>query len=195
MNGQEQQRLKALWDNAINHADEVGQKSVEVSMDVAKELTQYFEKISFGSGAIITALVSFIGGTRNHLRPAWLFRVSLAIWFLVMFGAMLRNWRNHYYPVNALRRQRIEADRNAKRCQNDFILQGGAYSFQTGRPINIEEWSKGFRASDGKLSEQLEYLSGYEAKVFRQVKTTEHLTLALALIGMMQLITLAWINF
>jgi hypothetical protein len=56
----EQKALLAQLESAREHARNMNQRAVQVSMDVGKEKTQYFEKLSLGAGGTIALVVSFV---------------------------------------------------------------------------------------------------------------------------------------
>ena len=82
MDARPPQALLTLWEDAAKFARERNTSVVQASLDAAKEKMLFFEKITLGSGAIVTAVVSFVGSQKQHLEPAWLLRSTLVIWAL-----------------------------------------------------------------------------------------------------------------
>ena len=64
----EQRRLGALADSAAKHAREVNARAVQVSVDIGKEKTQYFEKIALACAGTIALVVSFVGSACRTVR-------------------------------------------------------------------------------------------------------------------------------
>ena len=65
----EQKRLMALSESAAQHAAEANQRAVQVSVDIGKEKTQYFEKIALACAGTIALVVSFVGSHAGRLQP------------------------------------------------------------------------------------------------------------------------------
>jgi hypothetical protein len=69
----------------------MGERAVQVSVDISKEKTQYFEKIALASAGTIALVVSFVGSHAGRLQPPWLLRSALIVLVLAMITAMYRN--------------------------------------------------------------------------------------------------------
>ena len=87
------ERLKKLLESAYTNATDVGNQAAQAHADIAKEKTQYFEKIALGSGATIAAVVSFVGVHAGRLKPPFLLRSALVTLVAAMVSSMYRNWR------------------------------------------------------------------------------------------------------
>ena len=142
----EEKRLKALWTSAIESASKINLQASQVSSDLGKDKTHYFEKIAFGSGATIAAVVSFIGVHSDELHPRCLLRSILVLLALTMVGALYRNWRFPYYVLAFWAGQNFSAQQNRERCKRDYINAFGAQSvsLEDGKPFDIEKWQKDF---------------------------------------------------
>ena len=62
----QQQFLLNAFESARKHAQEMNERAAQVSLDIGKEKTQFFEKIALASGGTIALVVSFIG---SHAGP------------------------------------------------------------------------------------------------------------------------------
>jgi hypothetical protein len=65
----ESARLKTLHDAANANLNEALKTANQTQIDIAKERTQFFEKLAIGSGATIAAMVSFFGAHSQRLQP------------------------------------------------------------------------------------------------------------------------------
>src|SRR6266481_3639165 len=66
-------------------------------VELAKERTQYFEKLAIGSGATIAAIVSFLGVHAGKLHPVWIMQCSLISLVVAIVAALYRNFRYPHY--------------------------------------------------------------------------------------------------
>src|SRR5208282_3981725 len=110
----ERRRLNNLFQNAIKRANETEDRSTQASVDIAKEKTQYFEKIALANAATIALVVSFVGaahsGADSHsgrLQPACMLCWALVALLLAMISAMLRNWLNPSYVIADYTEQKL----------------------------------------------------------------------------------------
>lgn len=107
----EQQRLKILFEDAIRNAHAANQRAVQASLYIAKEKTQYVEKIALANAGTIALVVSFVGSHSGTLQPPWLLRSALVSLFLAMISAMYRNWTYPFYQYAIHARQDLTAKR------------------------------------------------------------------------------------
>jgi len=191
----EQRRLETLWRSASKHARNMNQLSVQISRDIAKEKTQYFEKIALASGATIALVVSFVGAHVGRLRPPWLLRSALVVLVLAMITAMYRNWKYPFYLIAAQVHQDLTAQQDRERCKRDYIQSFPAIAIEDGLPINVPEFLTEFAKSDDALSKKIVGVQKQERSAFGIVKIVERITLLLMLFAMSMLIALAWVNF
>ncbi len=99
-NPADEHRLHLRWKARRKRYVDATRQQAEKQAELAKERTQYFEKIALGSGATIAAVVSFIGSQKSTLQPAWLFRSALIALVVTMVAAMYRNYKYPYYVMN-----------------------------------------------------------------------------------------------
>src|SRR5260370_4021395 len=135
------ERLKKLLESAYTNATDVSNQAAQAHADIAKEKTQYFEKIALGSGATIAAVVSFIGSHNGSLKPPYLLRSALVTLIATMVGSMYRNWRYPYYIYGVWLINEGEAKRTREQRRADFFRAVPVNSIQTGMPIDGEEWA------------------------------------------------------
>ncbi len=191
----DQQRLVALFDSANKHATEANQRAVQVSVDIAKEKTQYFEKIALASAGTIALVVSFVGSHAGRLQPGWLLRSALIVLALAMIAAMYRNWKYPFYLLACYARQDLIASQEKQRCKRDYIVAVPSLSLQDGKPIDVQEFLAQFAESEKVLEKRIAELKKQEDSAFGVVKQVEQAALALTVAGMVLLIALAWKNF
>jgi hypothetical protein len=191
----DQKRLEALLDSASKYARETNQRAAQVSIDIAQEKTQYFEKLALASGGTIALVVSFVGSHAGKLQPPWLLRSSLVVLVLAMIAAMYRNWKYPFYLLAVHAKLDFDAKLDKERCRRDCIVAIPALSLQDGKPINVQEFVKGFSATETVLTEKIKEFQKTERSAFTIVKYVEQITLLLMVIAMAMLVALAWKNF
>lgn len=195
MNELDEQRLKSLFDASSRTLAARGQERVQTALDIAKEKTQYFEKIALGSGATIAAIVAFVGNHTASLHPQWLLRSALVALVIVMFGAMYRNWRYPFYLMTARDLQYLMADRTKEQNKNNYVVSFPAMDLDTGLAIDQKAWTAEFEAQDLKYEKRIKELQCIENVIFQEVKRVEIVILVLAIASMLLLVALAWLNF
>jgi hypothetical protein len=94
-------RLQIRHERAQERVNAAVAAAEQTQIDVAKERTQFFEKLAIGSGATIAALVSFLGAHSEKLRPPWILRTSLVALVVAIFSALYRNLRYPKYVLSA----------------------------------------------------------------------------------------------
>jgi len=192
----EEQRLKARWDNATANAAAVNLRASEVYAEVAKEKTQYFEKIALASAGTIALVVSFVGSHAGKLQPSWLLRSALIVLVFAMIAAMFRNWIYPYYLMGSYAKQEVIATRHQEQCRLDMLVGvSNALSLSDGKPIDIEKARVDFGEMDKSFEGKITELQKQEDSALKKVKFIEPVVLALVVIGMALLIALAWKNF
>jgi hypothetical protein len=191
----EQQRLRALVDSASKHATDVNLRAVQVTSEISKEKTQYFEKLALASGATIALLVSFVGAHSARLQPPWLLRSALIVLVLAMIAAMYRNWKYPYYLYAVYARQDSQAKQEQERCKRDYVVAFPTISMEAGEPIDVPGYLENFAKNEKILSKQISESRKIEDAAFNMVKYVEWLTLFLIVAGMALIVALAWRNF
>jgi hypothetical protein len=191
----DRKRLEALLDSASKHAREMNQRAVQVSLDIGKEKTQYFEKIAIAAGGTIALIVSFVGAHTGRLQPPWLLRAALIALVLAMIAAMYRNWKYPHYLLAAYARQEFVAKLDRERCRRDCIVAIPSLAIEDGKPIDVPEYLKTFAQDEKTLLGNISKTQKQEDSAFNMVKYVEGLTLLLMVTGFAMLIALAWKNF
>lgn len=198
MNGRdplESQRLKALFDRAASHYSTVVELRQTTSVKIIEERTQYFEKIALGSAATIAVIVSFVGSHSTSLRPPWLLRAALISLVLTMISAMYRNWRYPFYALSAHEKMVLKAMHEVNVAKRDYLTAVGGYSLETGERIDPNEWL----ASEGaNIDSEVGNIAKAEAEaehLLAWIRRVEASALTFAILGILLLIALAWLNF
>jgi len=191
----EQERLKTLFEGAVRHAREANQQAVQVSVDIGKEKTQYFEKIALACAGTIALVVSFVGSHAGRLQPAWLLRSALIVLLLGMMAAMYRNWRFPFYLLAHFARADQTAKRDRERCRRDYIVAVPSRALEDGQPIDLKAYLQRFAEDEKVLEKRIAECQRQEDSAFSVVQRVDYAALALTVIGMVLLIALAWKNF
>jgi hypothetical protein len=192
----QQQLLLSLLESARKHSTETNQRATQATVDMAKEKTQYFEKIALASGGTIALVVSFVGAHAGRLQPPWLLRSALIVLVLAMVSAMYRNWRYPFYIMGSYGRQYMEARRDKGRRERDYVTAFPALAREEdGTPIDLAQFQTRFTTDEGIFRTKIEECEKQEKSAFNTVKVVEYLTLTLVVLGMALLVVLAWKNF
>lgn len=191
----EQQRLISRLESAGKHAIDVNRRAVEVSSEIGRQKTLYFEKLAIGSGATIALLVSFVGAHAGQLQPAWLLRSSLIVLALAMICAMYRNWKFPFYLMANYARQDQQAKLEREECRRDYIVAFPAIALEDGKPVDVQAFLKNFAEDHAVLTGNIKKSKEQESGAFNIVKYVEWLTLFLIVAGISLLVALAWMNF
>jgi hypothetical protein len=191
----EQKRLSSLFESAVKRAQNANERAVQVSVDIGKEKTQYFEKIALACAGTIALVVSFVGSHAGRLQPARLLRGALVTLLLGMIAAMYRNWKFPFYVLAHARRNDETAKRDKERCRRDYIVAVPSLALEDGKPIDVEEFVRQFDEDEKVREERIKKCQTQEDSAFNIVKHVEHAALALTVVGMILLIALAWKNF
>jgi hypothetical protein len=189
------QRLYTLLQSAQVRARKKSELLSQTSIDVAKDKTQYFERVALGSGATIAAVVSFIATRSGGLRPPYLLRASLVVLIVAMIGAMYRNWRYSFYLLAHRATQDLSATYELERAKRDYLLVAPSKSLDDGQPINATEFDEAFKKDELQWKESVTNCQRKEDRIFRELTGVESATLILVVAGLVLLVILAWINF
>jgi hypothetical protein len=190
-----EENLETRLKSAIKHANDMNQRGVDVYAEIAKEKTQYFEKIALASAGTIALVVSFVGSHAGRLQPPCLLRSALIMLVLAMVIAMYRNWRYPYYLTACYSKQNYIAMRHREQCRLDLLVTVPALSMQDGKPIDIEKARDEFGKVDKEFEGEIAKFQKQETSVFNLVRQVERVALTLIVTGMVLLIALAWRNF
>lgn len=189
-------RLQHLLKSAQENVRDAEKQSSETQLDLSKERTQFFEKLAIGCGATIAAIVSFVGTHAGKLHPVWIFRCALISLAIGLVSAMYRNFRYPYYVLAARHRILTEAMQYQQRCKNDlFQVDRNAIGIQTGKPIDLRQWTVDFSQSDAGLVELIKEQKQREQGIYSQVQRAEQLCLMFIGVAMIALVWLALCNF
>jgi hypothetical protein len=192
----ERQRLSSLFESAAKFAHEANLRAAQVSIEMGKEKTQYFEKIALAGAGTIALVVSFVGAHAGRLQPAYLLRTALVVLFLGMFTAMFRNWMFPFYLFANFSRADMTAQRDRERCRKDLIVGSpAAIGMEDGKPIDVDAFLRRHAKNDGLFEDRIKKCRKREGLVLNAAKVVEPAALVLTVVGMGFLISLAWVNF
>jgi len=190
-----QNRLRDAFAHAADHAANMNKQAVQSSIEVGKERTQYFEKVSLGCGATVALIVSFVGAHAGRLQPRWLLRSALVSLVSAMIFGLLRNWIFPWYTYAAMGHQDFDAKLAREYAKKKLISIGFAVSIEDGQQIDPDAWLRNFEKDESFSKERIAYLIALRDRSFNWTARIEYLTLILACVGMGLLVALAWLNF
>jgi hypothetical protein len=181
---------------AVKKQCDVNLQTVKVSQEVATEKVQYFEKIAFGSGATIAAVVSFVASNSKKLHTPNLLRWALVLLVFVMFGSMYRNWRFPFYKLGVWVRLDAQAKQQVEVCEYEYLNDSPQTPIiQDDKLISREVWSSDYLKRQAAISTDINNSIRKEDRTFTEVKYVEIATLLTAVIAMGMLVALVWLNF
>jgi len=140
----ERQRLSSLFENAVKNAQGANQRAVQVSVDIGKEKTQYFEKIALACAGTIALVVSFVGSHAGRLRPTYLLRAALVALLLGMIAAMYRKWKFPFYRLAQAARDDQTTKQEKERCRRDLVVAVPSPDLEDGKPIDVAAYRRQF---------------------------------------------------
>jgi hypothetical protein len=195
-NRQDSARLRLLLQHADQQLEDAVKEINEAQVDSAKDRTQYFEKLTIGSGAVIAAIVSFLGAHSAKLQPAWMLRCSLVSLVIALTTSLYRNLRYPSYFIAVRNRIWIEACRQQQQSKNDvFQSEKNLIAIQTGEPIDMQEWTREFKKSDAGLEKLIGERVRRENRLLIEVRVAEYVCLSSVGLAMISLVWLALRNF
>jgi len=194
-NSLEQERLKTRLESAAKHATDMNLRAVQVSIEIGKEKTQYFEKLALAAGGTIALVVSFVGAHSGRLQPTWLLRSALITLVLAMIAAVYRNWKFPFYMLAVHSRQQYVAQLERERCRRDYIVAFPAVAMESGKMIDAQAYLKDFAEDERTLNNNISDTGKQETSAFKIVKIVDGVALFLMVTGMALLIALARKNF
>ena len=189
------QRLKQCWESASSLARQRNKEAADSGTEIAREKTQYFEKLALGSGATIAALISFLGSHASRLQPRWLLRTALITLVCTMVLSLFRNWLYPFYVLNAKLTVEFEAKREEGRCKKELLQAVPALSLEDGLPIDMDEWLVQHQSDEDTLVKWISECHTTERRAWTWTIRSESAALILAITSMVLLIVLAWRNF
>lgn len=191
----ERRRLNNLFQNAIRRASETENRLTQASVKIAKEKTQYFEKIAIANAATIALVVSFVGAHAGRLQPPCLLRSALVVIVLAMVAAMCRNLVNPCYVIADYTEQKLIAELDMEQRRLDFYSTGQEKALWTGGRVDIGKITAQVQETERIQGPKIEAASKRKTNLARLVSGIEWVALSLTLAGMVLLIALAWNNF
>lgn len=187
--------LRGRYERDKQFASEANLRAVQVSVDIGKEKTQYFEKIALAAGGTIALVVSFVGAHAGKLNPPWLLRSALVALVLAMIAAMYRNWKYPFYLIAIYGGQYAAAQLNRERSKRDLIVRIPSIDPDTGQHNDVQAIREQFAVDEKALNDKIDECKRQEHSAFEQTKWLERSALALIVVAMGMLVALAWRNF
>jgi hypothetical protein len=183
-------RLQIRHERAQWQANAADAAFDQAQVDIAKERTQFFEKLAIGSGAAITALVSFLGAHPKCLRPPWALRTSLVSLAVAILAALCRSLTyQEYFPSTAdIRRSKSRIEE--QQLKRERILQGGGE-----QPTDVNKTADRLAGLTKETQEALPKKECEKRWLFRGLKTAENVCLLAVAVAMVSLVWLALVNF
>jgi hypothetical protein len=187
--------LRACYERDKQFASDANLRATQVSVDIGKEKTQYFEKIALAAGGTIALVVSFVGAHAGKLNPPWLLRSALVALVLTMIAAMYRNWKYPFYLIANYGRQYLAAQLERERSKRDLVVRIPSISPATGQLNDVQALCAQFALDEKALNDQIDKCKRQEHSAFEQTKWLERAALTFIVVSMCMLIALAWRNF
>ena len=190
------ERLRLLLQGAEKALKDASNDLTETQVELAREKTQYFEKLTIGSGAAIAAIVSFLGTHSGKLQPVWILRCSLISLVAAMLAALYRNFRYPSYILALKNRTWIEAARYQQQCKSDAMhAELNPIDLYSGKSINLKKWEADFQESDAGLASLIQERARRVARLTTEWQSAEYVCIACVCIAMASLVCLALRNF
>jgi hypothetical protein len=183
------------YKRARDFAAEANLRAAEATSELAKERTQYFEKITLAAGTSIALVVSFVGAHAGRLQPPWLLRAALTALFLTMGVAMLRSLRYHTYVHSVHTRQYAVAALERDRSKRDLIEQHPMLDGSTGKLVDVPSYLAKFQKHEEAIEQEISGWQKTENSAFNHMRWLERGAVTLICVGMGMLIVLASLNF
>lgn len=189
-------RLKVLEDNASARLDKTIVDLNQSQIDVANGRTAYFERLTIGAGAVITAIVSFLANHAAGLHPEWLLRCSLVSLVMVIVAGLYRSFRYPYYIMQARKAAWIEAALDHQRKKFAHILAvKNPVNVHTGQFINKTTVALDQKNSLAEEEATVKRQDAMRDRLLRECHVAEVVCMAAVGIAMISLVCLALFNF
>jgi hypothetical protein len=196
MNETDIPRLKILLTNASERLDKTIADLNQSLIDVASDRTAFFDRLTIGAGAVIAAIVSFLGSHASTLRPEWALRCSLIGLALAIVAGLYRSYRYPYYVTQVRKTEWIEAQLNHQRRRFDLILADGpSVDIHTGEPISKAKIKAECEGSDAKDAAVVEEMVKLRDRLLKECHRAEGVCLAAIGLAMVSLVLLALLTF
>lgn len=131
----DKQRMDALLDGANAYVKRTAQERADKTAEIAKQHTEYFDKLSLGSGAVLAAIVSFVGGKKD-LHPAWLLRETMIVLTLSVIVVLIRNAIYPYYIGSVYLKRALKAEIDRDSIQADYLAKYPVHDLDSGELID-----------------------------------------------------------
>jgi hypothetical protein len=158
----------------------------QTKVDIAKEGTQFFEKLAIGSGAAITVLVSFLGAHPKCLRPSWALKTSLVALGVAILAALCRSWTYPWYAQSAADIRRSNSRIEEQELKSERNLQGGGE-----QPTDADRLAQLIKDGLAAIPKK----KRVERRRHGALKAAEAFCLFAVFVAMLSLVWLAWVNF
>jgi hypothetical protein len=189
MNGHRIRRTQADHEARIRQAIDFQNKASQIQSDasvkVGEEKVQFFEKLAFGCGAAIAAIVSFVGSSPMAIQRPDPLRWSVALLAGAFAAAMYRNWRYPFYIVSVWTRHKAEADRQVDSCEAEMFEDYPAMAAvdENGSVIPPEKYRTDYVERMQLRDEAIRKAIRHENWVFGEVKISEIASCILAVLA------------
>ena len=187
--------LKMRYSKALEDRKRAKAEFDEAQVTVAADKTDFFQKLTLGSGAAIAALISFLATHASGLQPRWMLRVSLLSLAATLLSSSFRTFRYPYYVVQVRKRVWFEAVGEQYDCEQ-ALLTNYPTAPLAGIHFIVDDagWTQ-FRQSASVRRDTIETVKRHERKYQLQWQWAERVSLLSVCIAMIALVWLALRNF
>jgi hypothetical protein len=183
-------RLQIRHERAQERVNAAVAAAEQTQIDIAKERTQFFEKLAIGSGATIAALVSFLGAHSEKLRPPWILRTSLVALVVAIFSALFRNLRYPNYVLSAADIRCWDA-----RIEEQELKRERSMYVESDQPTDAEKTAYELPESTKEAVKLMPKKKSVERRHLKEWKAAEKVCLTAVCVAMVCLVWLALVNF
>lgn len=190
-----------LWENANKQLQKVNSDIEGSQIEAAKGRADFYDKLTFGAGATIAALVSFLGVHSTKLHPAWIFRGALLSLVLTVVAGLFRNYRYPNYVLQIHKISFIRCTRFEQQCRLNFYEvdhqadPDAIIALQTGKPFNMSQFTKDIEKANEELEPVLRNTERIAERLQKQWTYAQNFSIGFALIAAIFLVWLAIANF
>ncbi len=201
MHRQDVKRPELLLQDATSQANKAALDFNRAQADVSEGRSQFFEKLAIGSGAAITAIISFLGShAGSTLRPEWILRCSLVSLVVALLTALGRNFLYPFYIIAFRHLLCAKASRNKLQYSDlwfdsNSVAGNATVDMDSGEPLDPTQWKATFAETDQQLQGSTVTLSRRAARFEHAWLWAESLCLVSVCTAMVSLACLALLNF
>lgn len=196
MESVESARTKLLLDHASEQLNKAVADINQSQIDVANGRTSYFDRLTIGAGAVIAAIVSFLGSHAATLHPEWMLRCSLVALVVVILAGLYRSFRYPYYIMQAKKVVWIEAELHHQRCKGEHIKTiGPSVNLHDGRLIDKTKLSRDYAESNAEVEVILKKQIALREHLLKECHVAEAFCLVATGVAMISLVWLALRTF